>query len=329
LHWELGNELWGSWNLGWPTIQQLPGRTSAFSQAVRAVDPNAQLIATGGDPDGFHDWNAAQLSTPAGTFNYLSTHFVVTTDESKMNHPSAEFLAQATFALPTELGRRLRRAQEQIDSTPAFVNHAHLAFTEWLFISQRWDTPKYSNMGGAIAAAGFLNMLMKNADIVPISDMTGIMEFGGIWKKRGQVYAVPAYYAFRMYSTADASRPVKVSASAGSYTVRNGISRLPDIEDVPYLDVFAALNDGGSTLTLFVVNLHLQHDMAAEIRTLGFHTKAEGSVQSLTSGSLYDENSELAPIQVTPTESSIAAKEDTLRYVFPHQSITVITLRRK
>ena len=30
--------------------------------------------------------------------------------------------------------------------------------------------------------------------------MTGIMEFAGIWKRREQVYAVPAYYVFKMYT---------------------------------------------------------------------------------------------------------------------------------
>jgi len=52
LTWELGNELWGNWNVGSPTLDQLAARTLAFSKAVRAVDPEAKLIATGGDPDG-------------------------------------------------------------------------------------------------------------------------------------------------------------------------------------------------------------------------------------------------------------------------------------
>ena len=80
LLWELGNELWGNWNLGYPTLEELPRRTLEFSRAIRAVDPQARLIATGQDPDVYQKWNAAQLTDPPGTFNFLSTHFVVTTD---------------------------------------------------------------------------------------------------------------------------------------------------------------------------------------------------------------------------------------------------------
>jgi alpha-N-arabinofuranosidase len=74
LLWELGNELWGNWNLGYPTLKELPQRTLRFSEAVRKVDPHARLIATGQDPDHFEKWNAAELTDPAGTFNFLSTH---------------------------------------------------------------------------------------------------------------------------------------------------------------------------------------------------------------------------------------------------------------
>jgi alpha-N-arabinofuranosidase len=104
LLWELGNELWGNWNLAYPTRDQIAPRTEAFSQAVRAVDPTARLIATGADPDVFKDWNALQLTNRLGTFDYLSTHFVVRTDQVQLKDPTPEFVSEAALALPVELG---------------------------------------------------------------------------------------------------------------------------------------------------------------------------------------------------------------------------------
>lgn len=329
LLWELGNELWGTWNLGWPTVGQLPGRTLDFSRAVRQVDPHARLIATGGDMDWFHNWNAAQLTDPSGTFNYLSTHFVVTTDATKLAHPSADFIAQATFALPDELGRRLRQAQEQIDATPAFAHQAHIGFTEWLYVAHRPDAPRFTNMAGAIGAAEFFNMLFRNADIVPISDMTGIMEFAGIWKKRSQVYASPAYYAFQMYAGADATRPVSVTNDAGTYGVHNGVSRLPEIANVPYLDAVAALNDNGDTLTLFIVNRHLTRDLATDVRLDGFTSKPVASVETLDAPSIYDGNSDDEPAHVVTARSTAQLHGDRFHFTFPHESVTVLTLKKK
>lgn len=329
LLWELGNELWGNWNLGYPTLDQLAGRTLAFSQAVRRVDPSARLIGAGEDPDDFTPWNAVQLHNPAGTLDYLSTHFVVTTSATDTAHASSEFIDDAAFALPVELGRKLQEEQDQIDSFPAFARKAHIAFTEWLFVGPRPGSPNFTNMGGAVDAAGFLNMLMRHAAMVPISDMTGIMDFAGIWKSRGQVYAAPAYYAFRMYSTADAVHPVQVITHAGSYSVAHGVSRLPDIPDVPYLDIVAATSADGATLDLFCVNRSTSTDIPADITLEHFAPDGEAQIQNLRAGYLDEGNDADDPARVIPQKAAQPLQGSVLHDVFPHESVTVIAFHRK
>lgn len=328
LLWELGNELWGNWNLGYPTLDELAARTLAFSKAVHAVDPTARLIATGQDPDGFTKWNAAQLSNPAGTFNYLSAHFVVTVDATQQPHPTTDFITSAAFALPVELGRKLHDEQDQINQYPGFAHKAHVAFTEWLFIGRRPGTPSFTNMGGAIDTAGFFNMLMRNHSVVPVSDMTGIMEFAGIWKRRSQVFGAPGYYVFKMYSTAHATRPVAVQDNAGSYSVQHGVTRLPDIANVPYLDVVAALNKSGDTLTLFCVNRSLNTDIPANIQVDHFTSSGPATVQTLKAASIAEENDEDDPYRVAPVRTEDNVNGGKLHHIFPHESVTVITLHR-
>jgi alpha-L-arabinofuranosidase len=329
LLWELGNELWGDWNVGWPTTDEIAGRTLAFSKAIRAVDATARLIATGGDPEWFSSWNAHQLSNPPGTFDYLSTHFVVTNTQTKLTHPSTDFMTQAAFALPVELGRKLHTDQQQIDEHPAFAHRAHVAFTEWLFVGNRDGVPSFRNMGGAIDTAGFFNMLMRNSDVAPISDMTGIMEFAGIWKDRSQVYGAPGYYAFRMYSTAHPATPVEAVSDAGSYSVENGIERLPDIENVPYLDVTAALDQSKKKLIIFCVNRSLDVDIPADIAVRDFAAIAGAEVQTLRSASISDENDDDEPQRVTPVINQEKVSNGHMQHVFPHESVTVITLRTR
>jgi alpha-N-arabinofuranosidase len=329
LLWELGNELWGDWNLGYPTRSELAARTLAYSKAIRAVDPTAKLIATGADPEVFTSWNAIQLANPPGTFDYLSTHFVVGTGEVELKSPPEDFVTEAALALPVELGRRVRQEQDQINGTAAFRGKAHVAFTEWLFIGGRTNSPSFLNMGGALDTAGLLNMLLRNADVVPISDMTGIMEFGGIWKKRSQVFGTPAYYAFRMFSTADIARAVAVKSESGLYSVQNGVKRLPQIDSVPYLDVTAALSANGDSLTIFCVNRSVSTDIPAEIHLHGFSAGGEAKIQVLNSNSLADSNSEESPSNVTPVESVESVTSAGWKHLFPHASLTVIVLKRR
>ncbi|UWZ85846.1 alpha-L-arabinofuranosidase C-terminal domain-containing protein [Occallatibacter riparius] len=329
LLWELGNELWGNWNLGWPTKGQLAQRTLDFSKAIRGVDPTARLIATGGDPEVFHDWNAIQLTIPPGTFDYLSTHFVVGTSNVKLKNASPDFVQQAALAMPIELERKLQEDQQQIDSTPGYAGKVHIAFTEWLFIGDRRSAPNFTNTSGALITGGFLNMLMRNSGTVPISDMTGIMEFAGIWKKRSQVFGTPAYYVLKMYANADAAQPVTVKADSGAYSVKQGVDRLPEIAAVPYLDVVALLSEDGRKLTLFCVNRSLQTDITAKLHLDGFAAARKANVQVLSSDLLTDANDEIDPDKVTPIDSMETIPAGEWSRVFPHASVTVIGIERK
>jgi alpha-L-arabinofuranosidase len=329
LLWELGNELWGNWNLGYPTRDQLAARTLEYSKAIRAVDPSARLIATGADPEVFKDWNAIQLTNPPGTFNYLSTHFVVGTGEVQQKSPTADFVAQASLALPVELERRVRQEQQQIDSAPGYAGKAHVAFTEWLFIGERLNAPNFINMGGAVLTGGFLNMLLRNADIVPVSDMTGIMEFAGIWKKRSQVFGTPSYYTFKMYAGADIAKAVSVTSDSGHYSVEHGVNRLPEIASVPNLDVAAAISADGKTLTLFCVNRSISTDIPTKIDLHNFAAGNEAEVNVLSSSFLTDSNDEISPTHIAPTESREAIRPEGWSHVFPHGSVTVIAFMHK
>jgi alpha-N-arabinofuranosidase len=317
LLWELGNELWGDFQTGYPTLDWIGGRTRSFAEAVRRVDPRAQLIATGQDPDRYRAWNAKQLTEAAGLYEYLSTHFVVGTGGKD---------ARAAFALPVQLERNLRAMHQQIREYPWARDRVRLAFTEWLFHANNDSVPRFTNMGGAVCTAGFLNMLMRTADIVPISDMTGLVEFGGVWKKRGRAYGVPAYWAFRMYSTTDAGQPVTVRNSSATYDVHQGISRLPEIPSVPYLDVVAALDNSGVHLTLFCVNRNPEKPTSAHIRIAGFRpTKA--TAETLSSASLSDANNEEHPDAIRPRSTSVTAAPE-FDYTFPPASVTVMRLEQ-
>ena len=326
LMWELGNELWGNWNTGYPQLSELAGRTRRFSEAVRRVDPNARLIATGQDPDAYEKWNATQLSAAPGTFDFLSTHFVVTIPEAASAGQSAEALTRAAYALPVELGRRLRAMSAQIGSSP-HAGRAKLAFTEWLYLAGRQPagTPQYDTLGGALCAAGMFNMLMRNADIVPVSDMTGGIEFAGLWKKHGRVYATPAYHLFRMYAGAGAHSLVTATAEAGSYEVHGGVRRLPEIQKVPYLDVVAALDETGAKLLLFCINRHLTAAFDGEISIDGLRA-VSGTAETLKAASRADRNDEEQPHAVEPVRGPVEVKAGVARYVFPSESVTVIEL---
>ncbi|MDW5264596.1 MULTISPECIES: alpha-L-arabinofuranosidase C-terminal domain-containing protein [Acidobacteriaceae] len=324
LLWELGNELWGDFQVGYPSLERVAQKTLATSQAVRKVDPTSRLIATGADEDHFHDWNAAQLSNPVGTFDLLSTHFVVN-DSVQMPDSTAQFRAMASLALPIGLEERMHAIHAQIQQSP-HRDHVNTAFTEWLMISDSHTGLHFTNMGGALFAGGFLNMIIRNSKIVPISDMTGIMEFGGIWSKRGQVYGAPAYWVLREYANAEPRTLLRVQSNSPVYSVAHGVNRLPDISDVPYLDVDAAESAGGRSLVLFCVNRDLTQALTANFDFASLGVKGRvAKVTTIAADNILAENNEENPNKVKPlvdTEEVHGA----FTHKFPSASVTIIEI---
>ena len=324
LAWELGNELWGNYQVGYPVSANAAAVTLANSSAVRKVDPDARLIATGGDAGLFHDWNAQHLADPAGTFDYLSSHFIFNEDVI-LPAASDEFRTMAMLALPWGLSERIQAMKQQ--AIEAHRPKVKFAFTEWLMIADHSHTvPSYNNIGGAVFAGGFLNAMIRNSDAVSIANMTGILEFGGIWKKREQVYATPAYWVLRTYANAKPRTLLKVESTSPTFNISKGVTQLPEIANVPYLDVVAAESEDGNELLLMCVNRHVTRPESAVIDLSSFPIDGGlGQVTTIAGDGVLAGNDEYNPnrvVAVTRTEAFTAKHS----YTFPNASVTVIEI---
>ena len=324
LTWELGNELWGDYQVGYPAAVRAASVTLANSNAVRKVDPIVRLIATGGDGGLFHDWNAQQLFDPVDTFDYLSSHFIVN-ENVLLPEATNEFRTMAMLAVPWGLSERIHAMKQQ--AVDAHRPKVQFAFTEWLMIANNSHAvPTYNNMGGAIFAGGFLNAMMRNSDTVSIANMTGILEFGGIWKKRGQVYASPAYWVLRTYANTKPRTLLKVDSTSPTFNISKGVTQLPEIIGAPYLDVVAAQSEDERKLLLLCVNRDITHPEPALI-DLSYFTVDSGPAQvtTIAGDGVLAENDESNPhrvIAVRHTERFTAKHS----YTFPSASVTVIEI---
>jgi alpha-N-arabinofuranosidase len=329
---ELGNELYGNWQIGHIPVDQIAERTLAFSRAVRAVDPNAELIATGGMPQEFDRWNTAQLTDPPGTYNLLSTHFIRNTNQVGLPDATPEFKAAAAYALPVALGRFFQSMQTQLDAVPALRGKVHFAMDEWLFNSRAKgpgrvftnDSPSWKNEGGGIIVAGVFNTLVRESNIVPVAEMTGLIDFAGIWKEQGEVYATPSYYIFKLYTSIAGDNVLPVMDNSGSYDVRGGVADVASIDKVPYVDTIATESPDGSRLTLFLVNRSMS-DMPVKLDLGDFDPAASAQIEQMSSASRYDSNDAEHPRKVVPRPSTLqVGASGPVQVTLPRESVTMV-----
>lgn len=328
---ELGNELWGHFQIGWETADAYAARYKLFYDAIRdAVPLGTMIFANGGDLDWFRDWNGSVLAKDSPDISYLSTHFVVSMNDLLNKSAGRPAAIAADFAAPVAVANYLGLAKEQIDSNPATRGQVKIAYTEWLFYApEGTDLPRWDNLGGAVIAGGWMNMILDHSDFVPVSDMTGLLEFAGIYRRKGRVFVTPQYWAFSLYSNLAGDRLVETQTTVREYDVHGGIKRCPEIPNVPYLDVLATRNSQNGDLVLFVVNRDWKNPIPATVRLDDFTPAAAAQVETLTSDDLLARNDEENPNNVRPVHSTVALSGAGLHYRFPSKSLTVFTFRKK
>ncbi|SFS13069.1 alpha-N-arabinofuranosidase [Granulicella pectinivorans] len=332
---EMGNELYGHWQVGYPTIHEIAPRTLAFSQALKPLAKDAMLMATGESPNQFEAWNAAQYTNPPGTFDLLTMHFITGTNHVRLAPYTPDFMAAAAYAVPHALGAHLDSMQAQMDAVPGYKGKAHFAITEWLFNSKGEgernftnESPSSRNEGGAVMVAATFNTYFRHNAEVKLVDMTGLMEFAGIWKRREQVFASPAYYVFQLYAAAKGDTVLPVTTDTGTYSVKNGTQGYADVADVPYVDIVATRSKDNRTITLFCVNRSLTDDAPTEIDLGPSLVSGVAKVDQMTAVSRYVMNDEVEPKRVVPQVSGLNVEaRKPLHLTLPHESVTVIHLQ--
>lgn len=329
--WELGNELWGNFQIGWQTAEGNAERHRISLNAIRDMVPNETMIfANGADVDFYKDWNAALINNAGPDLSFLATHFVVGMDDMVDKSADRDTTLGADFAIPVGVANALEPLRAQIDSNDATRGRVKVAFTEWLFASPDGsDLPRWDNLGGAIITGAWMNMILTHGDFVPVSDMTGLMEFGGIYKRRGRVYVTPQYWAFSLYTHHAGDTLVATQTQVRHYDVHKGIRRVPEIPDVPYLDVLATQDSRTGDLVLFVVNRDWKNSIPTTLQLKDFTPAPDVLVETLKADSILSKNDEEHPDAVMPVRSKIEVSGPELHYTFPEHSLTVLAFRHK
>jgi alpha-L-arabinofuranosidase len=330
---ELGNELYGKWQVGYPTVDEIAARTRTFSEAIRPLPPETVVMSTGGTPEAFEHWNAALLTNPPGTSDLITTHFITGTNHVNLGRATPDFVAQAAYAVPFGVGTMFDKMQAQVDAVPGYKD-VHFAVTEWLFNSKGAgernftnESPSSRNVGGAVMIAATFNTYFRHNEQIQLVNLTGLMEFAGIWKRREQVFGTPAYYIFQMYSGAKGQTVLPVTSDSGTYSVKNGTSGYSDIEDVPYVDISATRSADGKQLTLYCVNRSLTIDAETRIDLSGFHAVSRVRGEQIKAASRYVMNDEVEPRRVVPQPIQLQVpRGGSVSLTLPHESVTVIHL---
>ena len=151
----------------------------------------------------------------------------------------------------------------------------------------------------------------------------------GIRKEHGFVWPSPQYWVFWLYSHRAADTVVATQTEVRHYDVHNGLTSMPEVPNVPYLDVLATKSSTSGDLVLFVVNRDAKNAIPATLRLQGFSAAAQAQVDTLAANGQVVDNLVDTRDAIKPVSSTYAVTGNEISYVFPKLSLTVMTLKRK
>ncbi|CAM3637874.1 alpha-L-arabinofuranosidase C-terminal domain-containing protein [Cohnella lubricantis] len=319
-YWEIGNEVWGAWQVGHCTAEQFAERYEQFASAMKAADPGIKLLACG---DARMDWNKPLLERASEQIDYLTIHLYHGCPRFGMNdHTPKLERYKAMVSFPEWTRETIQELRELFGSNERYA-HLKLAVTEYNTMyypnTIRKGLPNEHTLEAAVANAANLNEFLRSSDLVEIGNFSDLVNgwLGGCirvgdfyadqfrgkapgWTGKGTVvYGTPTYYVMQMYANRGLSRVIKSETSCGTFRAQAPASGAgPKLDELPVLDVVACLDDSGGKLTIFIVNRGLEAE-TVEVALVGFAESGEARLFELTADDFETINSVWQPEAVT------------------------------
>jgi alpha-N-arabinofuranosidase len=328
-YWEIGNEIYGPWQVGHCSAEEFAHRYVRFAKAMKEVDPTVVLLACG---DVVPEWNRTLLEIAGEHIDQLTLHIyhgfgTVGIDPAT---PSQErYTAMVTFA---ETTRHIIAQTSELIRKDERTSHIKLAITEYATMyypnTIRKGLPMEHTLESAVANATNLNEFIRQSDLIQIGSysdlvngwLAGLIRVGDYYadQYRGKqsgwsgkstvVYGTPTFYLMKLYANLDIAYVINSQVECSTFSFTN--KKFPQLaSEIPVLDVVSCLNDTLDKLTVFVVNRGLE-SAEAKIQLDAF-AAAQHVKLSVIEGDDYEQiNSVFEPEAIICKERSVSIQEN-------------------
>jgi alpha-N-arabinofuranosidase len=334
-YWNVGNEMYGYWQMGYMAPEHYMIKHNLFAKAMRKVDPSITIIAVGAMPDEMtvdecpyfidphtrkvvgktvvdfgspNDWTYRLLKDCSGNFDVISEHCYG--DAHRFDIQAGKILPEDVKESVLDSCRRApnrirlkREYWEQYKKAFPYLNEGKIKVSvdEWGF----------RNAKGLKQTLGFamtLHELFRNTDFITMAAFTMGMSWID-YNRTDSVYS-NAGLLFQMYNRNFGDVPVPIAGNtpqpAPKWPVGGDQPQVNAGSPTWPLDMAAALKNNGSILTVAVVNA-TEMPQQTSLALTNFAAKAHGRVWRLTGPNLDAANQVGKPVQVAVKETTFNA----------------------
>jgi len=317
--WCLGNEMDGPWQIGHKEAKEYGRLADETAKALKAFDSDIEAIVCGSSNDQmptYPEWEREVLEECYENVDYISLHkYFGNNSRDTLNF----------FGKIEETGRYIQAIGGVIDFVKAKKkarNDVHICFDEWnVWYHQReedsrrwrtWDWPEAPdlleedyNFEDALFVAGLLNEFIRRSDRVRIACIAQLVNVIAPIRaeKGGPAWRQTIYYPYQLASLYGRGTALDVAVDGPTYDCSVA-------DDVNYLDASAVYDAEAGTVTLFMVNRHLEEAAELDLDLTGFAGARVIEHKAMEGYGLRDTNGPDRPDAIAPRDGSGLGVED-------------------
>jgi len=276
-YWSLGNEMDGFWQMGHLSAEDYCKKAREAAKLMRLTSPDIKLIAAGSsnyrpnaDPD---EWNSTVLRELRDVTDYIALHiYVGNPDDNYYNFLSTPLVCEQRTKLVKgmiceEMSKADRGGRDPVYIAWDEYNVWYRARTDESMQGTRALEEPY-NLEDALVIAGFLNVFVRNADIVKMANMAQLVNvIAPIWAEKNGIFKQTIYYPLALFANNVKGVSLDVFVDCDTYDTDEFFIGLGESQtkqtNVPYLDVSATFNNG--EVVICVVNRHKEKAITTDI----------------------------------------------------------------
>jgi alpha-N-arabinofuranosidase len=329
-YWGLGNEMYGSWQIGNLNAHDYVKRARAFAMVMKRTDPSIQLVGCG--QTGWSEWDEIVLGGLAELIDFHSIHlYTGTADHYATVFQSHQ--AERAIRICSALIERVRLAQQ-------IAHPIHIAFDEWnVWYRTRSHEDRVGgveeryNLSDALAVAGYLNGFIRHCRTVRIANFAQLVNaIAPIFTSPQGLFLQTIYHPLRLYAEHCREIALDVHVSGETYDLlpaqeTEGPGRVHHVSDLgPFtlLDASATTDAAGRQVTLAVVNRDRDRDIVATVDLGEAALVGEIGVAEVNGPDVAAVNSFENPRAVDVREHRRALAGRRFEHRFPAHSVSVL-----
>jgi len=334
--WGIGNEMFGGWQNGHVDEETYASRHVAMAKAMRAVDSNVKIVASGARYWIYPRWNEALLRIAGDHLDYISLHSYA---KKYRSHMKKEDLKDPRFAeefyyyivsSPYGIEEQIVETDKEIRRILPERADVKVAFDEWNCWAYRepYELVDFQ-LRDALYTAGVFHAFRRQHKAVTLANFSKIVNaLSMIRVNPSGMFVNPQYLAFKLYLNHQGPILIGNQVKCESLAVPDYEEGRPQaVGRVNYLDVSTTASEDGKTVYLAVINLH--RDKAVETSIAFDAWKFSPTVGWYE---IYDENDQAEntfenPNRLSVNEGKLDGVAAPLKYKFKPHSVTVLEFR--